>query len=121
MASHLRVTVSQADDGATVIRCEGEIDYHTVQELREAVAWSMTADLRLLRLDLSEVEFFESSGLSCLLAASADCRERGVPVELISSREVRRLLDLSGLGDATALDLSPATDTHTLLRRRLSA
>ena len=37
----LLVEVSLDSDGATVITCRGEADFHTVGELSEAIAWSI--------------------------------------------------------------------------------
>ena len=49
--AQLILEVSQNGDGRTVIMCEGELDVATTPELAEAIAWSITPDLRRLRVD----------------------------------------------------------------------
>jgi anti-anti-sigma factor len=90
----LQIEVSSTDQGATVITCHGEIDAHNVSELSEAIGWSITSDLRQLRIDLTHVQFIESSGLACLLLASATCQEHGAKLELIPSQPAQRILEL---------------------------
>jgi len=104
----LLVEVSQDSEGATVITCGGEIDFHNVGDLNEAINRSMTTDLKPLRLDLSGVGFMESSGLACLLEASATCRRRGVVLQLVPSQAVSRILDLVGITLGAGGTMEPA-------------
>jgi anti-anti-sigma factor len=95
--TQLIVEVGQNGDGDTVIICEGELDISTVPDLAEAVAWSLTADLRRLRIDATKVSFCDSVGVGCLLDAACKCRERNVPLELAASSRLSKTLGLVGL------------------------
>ena len=54
----------------------------------------------LLRLDLSEVEFMDSTGLGALITLRNTAHERGDEMELLTvSRAVQRVFALSGLED----------------------
>ena len=71
-----------------------ESEYDTI---REAVEWSLTADLCRLRIDATKVSFCDSVGVGCLLDAACKCRERNVPLELAASSRLPRTLGLVGL------------------------
>src|SRR2546430_12630301 len=118
----LLVEVSLDSDGATVITCRGEADFHTVGELSEAIAWSIESQPAVLRLDLAEVGFIESSGLGCLVAAAVSCHRHGVPLQVIASPSVRRLLELSGMAltEDGAIARSPSAEERTMLVRRVA-
>jgi anti-anti-sigma regulatory factor len=80
--------------------------------LAEAVAWSLTADLRRLRIDATKVSFCDSAGVGCLLDAACKCRQRRVPLELAASGRLSRTLALVGL---TSQNGSAATGTDGLV------
>jgi anti-anti-sigma factor len=113
----LLVEVSCDADGATLITCRGGADFRTVGELSEAIAWSIESQPAVLRLDLTEVGFIESSGLGCLVVAAVSCHRHGVLLQVIASPSVRRLLELSGMaitGDGV-IALSPSAEGRTTL------
>lgn len=75
----------------------GEIDAHTAPEITEAVARS---DHRSLEIDLSRVEFVDSSGLRALIEAHQTFEANGGSLTLVRpSPIVARLFDISGVGD----------------------
>ena len=96
MNDTLRISVDR-DGVATVISCRGEIDLSNVAELAEAIGWSMTGDLRVLRIDLAGVGFIDSSVLRCLVDTARQCRRQGARLDVISSEPVARTLHLVGL------------------------
>ena len=116
--AQLIVEVSQNGDGATVIVCEGELDLSTAPELAEAVTWSLTPDLRRLRIDATKVSFCDSAGLCCLLDAACECRQRRVPLELAASSRLSRTLELVGL---THENGSAASETDALVTELTTA
>jgi anti-anti-sigma regulatory factor len=82
-----------------------------------AIAWSIESQPAVLRLDLTEVGFIESSGLGCLVVAAVSCHRHGVLLQVIASPSVRRLLELSGMaitGDGV-IALSPSAEGRTTL------
>lgn len=73
------------DNGSRcLIRVSGEVDFDTGPQLRECIA--STAGKRLpVDVDLSEVPFMDSFGLSCLLRASRDARMLGTTLTVVST------------------------------------
>jgi anti-anti-sigma factor len=86
--------------GERVIRLHGELDIDTVPELEHALLRSRPAEQRVV-LDLSELQFMDSTGLRVLLRARAAAEEgrwelvmRDVPPN------IRRLFDMTGVHEA---------------------
>jgi anti-sigma B factor antagonist len=113
----LRVEVSQDRDGATVIRCAGEIDVSNVSDVREALAWSMTADLRALRVDATKVSFVDSNGVRCLIQAAKACSDVGARFEIVPSGQVARTLNLYCLRAAVERPVVWASDGEVVAHR----
>jgi len=97
------LTISVSRDGATVIvTAAGEIDLSTVGELRTAVTEAAT-DCDRLRLDLSDVEFIDSTGLGGLLELRSTLRARSVTLEIVAGDgPVRQAVEITGLGELLA-------------------
>jgi anti-anti-sigma factor len=95
----LTVEVGRDDDGATVIACDGEIDLSSVGMLEEAIAWSMTADLQILRIDARAVSFVDSTGVKCFLTAAVRCDELGVDFHVLGSAHVAHILEICGIAE----------------------
>ena len=91
----LSVDTSASDGVAVVVVC-GEVDAETAQGLSEAL--DDIDDSAYVAVDLSAVEFMDSSGLYVLLVKGAAMREQGGSLAIRSaSAPVRRLLHFSGL------------------------
>jgi anti-sigma B factor antagonist len=75
----------------------GEIDAHTAPKISEAVAEATTTSLEI---DLSGVDFVDSSGLRTLIEAHQRFEANGGSLTLVRpSPVVARLFDISGVGD----------------------
>ena len=75
----------------------GEIDAHTAPEISEAVARATSS---ALEIDLSGVDFVDSSGLRALIEAHQRFEANGGSLTLVRpSAVVSRLFDISGVGD----------------------
>ncbi|WP_064750560.1 STAS domain-containing protein [Solirubrobacter soli] len=61
----------------------GEVTFSNVASLNRKLEQAFGDGARSLVIDLSEVTFIDSSGLSALLAASSRARERGGAVALV--------------------------------------
>ena len=61
------VTTAPAGPGATIVTVTGELDVHTVPELREALARAVDGGATRLVVDLLEVGFIDSVGLGAIL------------------------------------------------------
>jgi anti-anti-sigma factor len=93
----LTVEVSQPGDGVVELRCEGDVDVSSVDRLAEAIDWSFTPALRVLRVDLRAVGFMDSSGVQCMMGTRERCADLGVRLEVLASKPVVRLFILLGL------------------------
>ncbi len=88
-----------ADRSSTVVvlRAAGEIDVDSAPVLRSAIEAAVDAGDPAIDLDLSLVDFMDSTGLSTIIAARTRLGEGAVRV-VAASEPVRRTLDLTGLG-----------------------
>ena len=85
-------------DALTVVSAVGELDIHTAPMLDEALAGpSRRAGARVV-VDLSEVPFMDSTGVSVLVVALKRLRESEGSLDLVvTSPRVLKVLALTGL------------------------
>jgi len=88
------------DDDAIVISVRGDVDLATAPELRAACETAIATEPAVLRLDLGELTFLDSSGISVLVKAHQDLGGQGGSLVLhrLDDRS-RRVLDVAGLTD----------------------
>jgi anti-sigma B factor antagonist len=91
------VTVN-SDDGRTTVRLRGELDLSGVDRAREAVEQAEATDAALLVLDLSQLDFIDSTGLEVMLRAARRARDSGRRLIVARpSRYIRRLLEITAI------------------------
>jgi anti-sigma B factor antagonist len=97
------LTIRVSRDGSTaIVSAAGEIDLSNVGDLRSAVTEAAT-DCDRLRLDLSEIEFIDSTGLGGLLELRSTLRSRSVTLEIVAGDgPVRQAVEITGLGELLA-------------------
>jgi anti-sigma B factor antagonist len=103
----MEIDVWAADATATV---RGDID-RVVSGHLKAVLWSLmdASDSSVVRLDLSDVSFIDSTGLGVLVGARRRGLDRRVEVVLRApSARVWRLLEITGLTKIFAVEDRPA-------------
>ena len=94
-ARPFRFETSREHDSATVLPI-GELDIATVPVLKAELEALRSAGIRRLIVDLSSLEFIDSTGLRCLLSYDAEARQDGFTLALIpGSRAVQRIFDLT--------------------------
>jgi anti-sigma B factor antagonist len=94
----LRVSVDGGEKTA-VVHCAGEIDLSNAAQLRDAIAGAITADdVDVLRLDLTEVSFIDTSGISVIFDAASGCHGAGRKMAVDASAIVLRTLTMIGFG-----------------------
>jgi len=85
------------DDGATTIYVEGEIDIATAGRLQDAIEPHMGPEQTIV-LDLSRVEFMDSSCASVLVHARGSLTADGGSLVLRNPSTIaRRLLSVTGI------------------------
>jgi anti-anti-sigma factor len=91
------VTVSADGDRATVA-LRGELDLSGVERARQAIEHAEANESPLLVIDLSELDFIDSTGLEVLLRAARRAEDSGRRLIVAKpSRYVRRLLELTAI------------------------
>jgi anti-anti-sigma factor len=85
------------------VRVVGEVDMSTAALFEDHVAAAVRASTPVV-LDLREVTFLGSSGLSVLIRQQERCGEMGAVLRIVADqREVLRTLQIAGLTDTFAL------------------
>jgi anti-sigma B factor antagonist len=94
-----RLTLECTVDGGQVqLKLVGEVDLETVPFLDQELLRITAAEPERLLLDLSGVEFIDSTGLSAIVRAEQSAVTGGLELSLRGgSRQVRRLFELTGL------------------------
>ena len=97
---NIRVTsFDQEPADRDVIPFAGDLDAHTAPMLQKAVDRTLAvAPSRVLIIDLSDVAFIDSSGLSVIVGAHKRLSDAGAGVKLVvGSPQVTKVLGLTGL------------------------
>ncbi|HEY8533639.1 MAG TPA: STAS domain-containing protein [Micromonospora sp.] len=104
----LAVHTEQRGD-VTVVSVAGDLDVATAPMLETRLSELLDQGACRLVLDLADVSFCDSAGLSLFVRAREHCRDAGGRLQLAApARTVRRVLEVSGL--AGVLEISPTVD-----------
>jgi stage II sporulation protein AA (anti-sigma F factor antagonist) len=88
-----------SENGTAVAVLNGEIDHHSAGNIRDGID-KMIANLRpqTLILDLSEIEFMDSSGLGLVLGRYRRIRELGGDMFLCNTNDrIMKILKMAGV------------------------
>jgi anti-sigma B factor antagonist len=110
----VELKVSSASQGGhAVVTANGELDLYTAPRLQTELAALLRENIDRVVVDLSGVEFCDSTGMNVLLAAMKRAKEKGGVLELAAPRPaVRRILQVTGLDTVfTVLDAMPVDVT----------
>ena len=107
VTNNLRVA-GTLDDGVAHLRVSGDVDLATAQTVRDVVCEALDSGAREIELDLADVRFLDSTGLSVLLHAARDVDRRRAKLRTLSpsGSEARVVMDLARVADL--LHLQPA-------------
>ncbi len=95
-----------------VVAVRGEIDNATAPQLRGALLAALDSDTRRIVVDLSEIDFVDSSGLGALVGARKQADQSGATLVIVCPKpHVRRLFEISRLDAVLPLydELAAAT------------
>ena len=109
MVPAVELNVSSRSQGDhVVVTAAGEIDLYTAPKLQADLAGIIDATpAARVVIDMSGVEFCDSTGMNVLLSALRQVRERGGELELAAPRPaVMKILQVTGLD--TVFTISPA-------------
>jgi anti-sigma B factor antagonist len=97
MAENLVLETHERGD-VTVVAVKGEVDLFTAPGLKDRLADLVSAGQSRLAIDLSEVEFMDSTGLGVLIGGLKRCKEAGGSLALVAPPEpVFKVLSITGL------------------------
>ncbi|GGU94317.1 anti-sigma factor antagonist [Actinomadura cremea] len=110
---NVELNVSTASQGGhAVVTATGELDLYTAPRLQAALAGLLRDHVDHITVDMSGVEFCDSTGMNVLLSAMKRLKEHGGSLELAAPRPaVKRILQVTGLDTVfTVTDAAPAMD-----------
>ena len=87
------------DRGAVAVRLRGELDHSEARRLRDELdAMIDDSGAKRLLLDLSGLEFMDSSGIGFIIGRYKRMKRRGGSVEVVGSNpRIDRIFDMAGL------------------------
>jgi len=105
----MKFDVHKNGNGVTLIVHERKLDSAIAAELKGEFLLLCKPKVDTLTIDLAEVEFCDSSGLSALLIADRKMKEHGGSVRLLHvHKKVLSLLKISMLDRVFEIDEAPA-------------
>ena len=84
-------------DGAVVVRLGGELDLYNADEVRSALTDAIDSGIARIVVDMSAVEFVDSTALGVLIEARKSLENRRAFLLAQPGLETRRALEVSGL------------------------
>jgi anti-anti-sigma factor len=98
-SERLRITQGQGTAGTTVLVLSGELDIESAQTLADLLRTPPVSQSRRVVLDLSGLEFIDSTGISVLVKArlQAGQEHRAFVLTKLPAR-VERILNICGIG-----------------------
>jgi anti-sigma B factor antagonist len=107
-ADRLRIEVAQ-DGGTAVLMLHGELDLATAPALNTQLETASATGASAIVVDLTELEFMDSTGLRSILLAHERCGESGQRFAIVpGGRQVARLLEIARVEDHLDVISSPA-------------
>lgn len=113
----LRVRARSLGAGRFLLTVAGELDHHSADRVLDQVRSALDRGAATVLLDLSDVSFLDSSGITRLLLAHRAVQATGGHLALIAPSEpVKRLLSITGVDQVLpgypTLDAVPGPDRN---------
>jgi anti-sigma B factor antagonist len=87
----------ESNDGVVVVRLGGELDLYNAHEIRAALTDAADSNPERIVVDLSQVEFIDSTALGVLIEVRTRLENRRAFLLAAPGAETRRALEVSGL------------------------
>lgn len=90
---------SRRNNGRLYFLLKGELDEHTATYTREMMDRALTGgDFREVIIDLSELDFMDSTGVGVLIGRYKMMKSKNIPIYLYNpSNSIERIFKISGL------------------------
>ena len=109
MSSDLPIHIERRD-GATILRAAGDVDLLRSPSLRNVLGQEIATGVPRLVLDLSQVEYMDSSGVATLVEALQRCRAQKTTLVLCALQDrVRSVFEIAKLD--SIFTIHPDIDT----------
>lgn len=95
---NLAITTSEIEKGIILVEIEGKMNALTNGELKTMFKKLISENSAQIIVNLEKVDFIDSSGLSILIAALKNCREKGGYLRVCNlQKNVRKIFELTML------------------------
>ncbi len=95
---NLRVETRKPREGVAVIALSGEVDVYTSPRVKQEIVDLLNAGTTKLVVDLSGVEYLDSTGLGVLIGGLKRARERDGDLKLVCDNlRILRIFEITGL------------------------
>ncbi len=95
---NLKVSPRSCAGGVQALDLEGEVDVYTAPALRQAIMDQVENGAKHLLIDLTRVEYLDSTGLGILIGGVKRLKEQGGSLRLVGpSARITRIFDITGL------------------------
>jgi len=86
------------ESGVPVITLEGEVDVYTAPQLKQQMIGLLESGAKQVIIDLTKVEYFDSTALGVLIGGLKRMRERDGNLSLICPNpRIKRVFEITGL------------------------
>lgn len=99
MTADVQITFDRLDTNVPVARLRGDLDTHAAREVSAHTAAELRTQHTGFILDLSGVDYIDSSGVRMLVRLGDSLEQRSMPLLLVCPEQspLRRLLKITGL------------------------
>ena len=95
---NLKVTPRRVDEETQALDLEGEVDVYTAPLLRQEIMDQVDAGVKHLLVNLSQVEYLDSTGLGILIGGVKRLKEQDGSLKLVGpSPRITRIFEITGL------------------------
>ena len=95
---NLRVSPRPISAGVHALDLEGEVDVYTAPVLRQEIVSQVDGGVKHLLVNLSKVEYLDSTGLGILIGGVKRLKEQGGTLRLVGpSARIQRIFEITGL------------------------
>lgn len=94
----LTITTTAPTHEVRVVNVEGEVDIYTSTQLKQEITDILASGTKFVLLDLSKVEYLDSTGLGLLIGALKRLREIDGNLIIVNpSQRIVRVFEITGL------------------------
>jgi anti-sigma B factor antagonist len=95
---NLKALPRRVDDTTQALDLEGEVDVYTAPLLRQQIMDQVDGGVKNLIVNLTKVEYLDSTGLGILIGGVKRLKEQGGSLKLVGpSARITRIFEITGL------------------------